>query len=130
MRPKCSILLFLVGLALLLAACNGNAGAPTPADGGPQVSLTTNPDPAQTGNIDLVVTVKDAQGQPITDAQVFIFTNHQDMAGMGGEYEGVMQENGRYTATAELGMDGRWRITVQVNQPSRRTVKDFDVEVK
>lgn len=130
MRPKRDILVLLVGLALLLAACNSNAGTPTPADGGPQVSLTTNPDPAQTGNIDLVVTVKDAQGQPITDAQVFIFTNHQDMAGMGDEYEGVMQEDGRYTATAELGMGGRWRITVQVNQPSRRTVKDFDVEVK
>jgi hypothetical protein len=49
---------------------------------------------------------------------------------MGNEYEGVMQEAGRYTATANFGMDGRWRITVQVNQPSQRTVKDFDLEVK
>lgn len=130
MRPKRDILVLLVGLAFLLAACSGNAGTPTPADDASQVSLTTNPDPAQTGSIDLVVTVKDAQGQPITDAQVFIFTNHQDMAGMGDEYEGVMQEDGRYTATANLGMGGRWRITVQVNQPSQRTVKDFDLEVK
>jgi len=130
MRPKCSILVLLVGLAFLLAACGGNAGTATPTADGPQISLTTNPDPAQTGGVDLVVTVKDAQGQPITDAQVFIFTNHRDMSGMGNEYEGVMQEDGRYTATADLGMGGRWRITIQVNQPSQRTVKDFDLEVK
>ena len=130
MQPRCSILVLLVGLAFLLAACGGNAGTPASTADGPQISLTTNPDPAQTGSVNLVVTVKDTQGQPATDAQVFIFTNHQDMAGMGDEYEGVMQEDGRYTATAELGMNGRWQITVQVNQPSQRTVKDFDLEVK
>ncbi len=129
MRPKCSILVF-VGLVFLLAACGGNAGTATPTADGPQISLSTNPDPVQAGSADLVVTVKDAQGQPITDAQVFIFTNHRDMSGMGNEYEGVMQEDGRYAATVDLGMDGRWRITIQVNQPSQRTVKDFDLEVK
>jgi hypothetical protein len=120
----------LVGLALLLAACGGNAGTPASTPDGPQISLTTNPDPAQIGSVDLVATIKDAQGQPITDAQVFIFIDHRDMAGMGNEYEGVMQEDGRYIATADLEMGGRWRITIQVNQPPQRTVEDFNLEVK
>ena len=52
------------------------------------------------------------------------------MVGMGDEYEGVMQEDGRYTATADLGMNGRWRVTIQIKQPSQQTVKDFDLKVK
>ena len=130
MQLKWSFSFLLVGFALFLVACSGNATVPTLTAKDSQISLTTNPDPAQIGSVELAVTIKDAEAQPITDAQVFIFVNHRDMVGMGNEYEGVMQEDGRYTATADLGMGGRWRITVQVNQSSQRTLKDFDLEVK
>jgi hypothetical protein len=130
MRLTMARILFvlLAGLALLLAACSSAVSTPTPASESLKISLTTNPDPLQSGNVELTVAVQDTQDQPIDDARVFIFANHRDMVGMGAEYDVVAQGDGQYKATVNLGMDGRWRFTVQVNQDSERVVVDFDLE--
>ena len=130
MRLTMARILFvlLAGLALLLAACSSAVSTPTPASESLKISLTTNPDPLQSGNVELTVAVQDTQDQPIDDARVFIFANHRDMVGMGVEYDVVAQGDGQYKATVNLGMDGRWRFTVQVNQDSERVVVDFDLE--
>lgn len=132
MRLTMARILFvlLAGLALLLAACSSAVSTPTPAAESLRISLTTNPDPLQSGNVELIVAVQDTQDQPIDDARVFIFANHRDMVGMGMEYDGVAQGDGWYKAMVNLGMDGRWRFTVQVNQDSERVVVDFDLETK
>ncbi len=124
------LFVLLAGLALSLAACSSAVSTPTPASESLKISLTTNPDPLQSGNVELTVEVQDTRDQPIDDARVFIFANHRDMVGMGAEYDVVAQGDGRYKATVNLGMDGRWRFTVQVNQDSERVVVDFDLETK
>ena len=125
-------------LSLVLAACGGaGAPTPTPASPGAQISLTTNPNPPQIGNVELIVMVNDANGQPIADAEVYVFADHTDMQGMNMNGKATAQGNGRYAITADFSMSGQWKVTLQVRgapPPGGKTplnvTQDFDLELK
>ncbi len=102
------------------SASDGGSGA---ASQGPRhvITLRTDPDPPRNGDNTFVVTVKDAQGAPVTDAAVAVRLYMAPMPSMnmpamksdvallhvaGGEYRG----QGRFT------MAGRWDATVTVTR--------------
>lgn len=129
-------LMLLTGLLLALVACGSNSSSNTPTNDEPaaaeevNVSLATTPDPPEGGEVELVATVTDAQGQPIEDAEVFFMVNHTEMGGMAMEGQATAQGEGRYAITTNFNMDGAWKVTVQVNQGDQRTVKEFELGVE
>ena len=134
-------LILVIGLLLALVGCGGNSSSNTPTNDEPaattevNVSLATTPDPPEGGEVELVATVTDAQGQPIEDAEVFFMANHTEMGGMDMEGQATAQGEGHYAITTNFSMGGTWKVTVQVNQGvsstgDQRTVKEFDLGVE
>ena len=111
-------------LALLLvmvkvsacAAPVASPAAPT-ADGPPQVTLATNPDPASTtGETELGIEVKDSTGKPLSGVKVLVTADMaaHSMGAMQGE--ATDQGNGRYATRVPLDMAGQWQVVVEVRQ--------------
>ena len=124
-----TLAVILIGV-LALSACGGSAGsaAPTP---GPQIALTTNPDPPVMGKVELIIDVKDAQGRPLDGANVLVLASHASMSGMDQQRQAAAQGNGRYAITVEFkGMSGEWLITVQVRKGDLYLAQDFRIDVK
>lgn len=124
-------MILLTSIASVLAACGGaGAPTPTPASAEAQISLTTNPDPPQSGKVELIVQVNDAKGQPLPDAEVYIFAGHTEMKGMDMNGKATTQGNGRYTTTANFSMAGPWKVMVQVKKAPLDVVQEFNLELK
>ncbi len=117
-------------LLFLLVACGGNGENGVETTDSVNITLATNPANPQSGQVELVATVKDGQGQPINNVEVYIFANHTGMGGMDMQGQATNQGEGRYAITAGFSMTGSWKVTVQVNQDKEIITKGFDLEIK
>jgi len=85
------------------------------------ITLNTTPNPLGLGQNLFVVTIKTANGQPITDAQVALFlvmpanpkTKHPEM-----RTEGKLNNagGGKYSGVALVTMAGTWNVTITATQ--------------
>lgn len=130
MRSIIIIFVASLGLLLLLSGCGGSNAPASPSEADIQVELATNPNPAKSGDVELIVTVKDASGQPVSDAQVKLKSDHTEMSGMTMEGPATAQGEGRYAIVAPLEHGGKWQVTVQVQQGGNNVSKEFDVQVQ
>ena len=136
MTRRCVFALVVLLAALVLGACAAPAGAPAPAapapSGPPQVTLTTNPDPAAaSGETELVVVVKDTAGKPLNGVKVLVTADMavHSMGAMQGE--ATDQGNGRYATKIPFGMAGDWKITIEVRQGDTvLATQDFTIPVQ
>lgn len=95
------------------------------------ISLTTNPNPPASGQVQVIVTLTDVAGQTIDNADVYILGGHTEMGGMNLEGEAVGQGNGRYTFRADFSMSGDWLVTVEVRDVGTETIRqEFDLPVQ
>lgn len=108
---------------------NSSSQPPTVAAGA-KILLTTNPNPPTKGTLELIVTVNDASGQPITDADVFVSAKHTEMSSMRMDGKATAQGEGRYAIKADFGMTGNWKLTVLVRKTPLDVTQDFDLEMK
>jgi hypothetical protein len=123
------VLSLLTGLSL--TACDGQATDPQADTDSLRISLTTEPDPPQSGLVDLTISVTDAHGRPLTEADLFIIADHTEMRGMTLTETAAAQGDGRYSITAEFAHGGNWRVTVQVNRDGANVaLEDFDLAVR
>ena len=98
------------------------AQAQTPA--GPEITFSSRPDPPRTGENTFEVTVKDAQGQPISDATVEVNFFMPAMPTMGmpamrSRAALAHAGDGTYRGTGEVS-SGRWDVTVAVIRAGQR----------
>jgi len=102
-----------------------SGGMPVAAQtGGATVALTTTPSPLGLGQNRFDVTVKDAGGQPIANADVTLSlvmpadpkTKHPEM-----RTEGKLNNSGggRYSGIAMVSMAGTWNVTVTATQQGK-----------
>ena len=107
----------LVALSVLLAACGG-AAAPIEAGSAKSVniSLTTDPNPAVVGDVEMIFTITDADGNPIEGAKVDVAAEHPAMAGMGMSGLATEQSGGKYSIKANFTDPGDWKLTVYVRK--------------
>lgn len=111
----------------LLAGCR--QPEPTPTDT-VRIQLAYETEPVRVGQAALVVTLTDAAGQPIADAQVSVRGDmtHAGMVPVLGE--GQPQGDGRYRVPFEWTMSGDWFVEVTAVLPNGVTARQrFDLTV-
>ena len=96
--------------------------------GAPTLTLTTKPSPLGLGQNLFEVIVKDAKGQPVTDAEVSLVllmpadpkTRHPEM-----RTEGQLNKAGRgkYTGIAMVTMAGDWDVTVTASRGGKEIAR-------
>ena len=130
---KLVLIPMLVLLSVLLAAC-GSRSAVTPA---PQVSgkpvnikLETNPNPAAVGDLELVLNITDANGDPLEGATVDVTATHVDMAGMDMSGAATEQGVGKYAINANFSMSGNWKLKVYVRREGLDYSEELDLPVQ
>ena len=104
-----------------LRAYQAPEGAPV---GGLDIAFRTEPDPPRVGSTSFEVVVKDAAGQPVTDASVSATLFMPAMPSM--NHPAMRSEarlspagDGTYRSTGEVTMAGRWDVTVTVVRGGR-----------
>ena len=124
MRKRIFISIILL-MSVLLAACGG-AATPTATSGKPvNITVETNPNPPVMGDIELVLSVTDAKGNPIEGATVDVSADHTDMTGMDMSGAATEQGNGKYSIKANFIMSGNWKLKVYV----RKDALDYSEDI-
>lgn len=126
------IFISMLGLiSVLLAACGGvTATADATLAQQVNVKVETNPSPAMMGDMELVVIITDANGNPIEGATVDVSVDHTDMTGMGMSGVATEQGGGRYAINANFPMDGTWKLTVYVRKDGLDYKEDIEFPVQ
>ena len=86
------------------------------------IMLTSKPSPPKTGDNTFEVMVKDAEGKPITDAEVTAMFYMGAMGAMPEMKNNVTlkhQKEGRYVGTGQVMMAGKWDVTVMVKRAGK-----------
>lgn len=122
----------IIAASLIVAACSGSQNAPGapggagisatgPATGGIAITLASDPNPPKSGDISFAVTVKQADGSPITDGTVkAVFSMpampSMNMPAMKSDATLVHEGGGTYRGPGQLSMAGTWDVTVSVSR--------------
>ena len=116
---------------VLLAAC-GSAGAPadTGSSNPVNIKVETSPTPAMMVNMEVILTITDANGNPIEGAQVDVSADHVDMTGMTMGGPATEQGGGRYAINANFSMSGNWVLTVTVRKAELDYTEDIEFPVQ
>lgn len=122
----------LLGLALLLvlAGCGRARHANPTSEDSFTVALATEPAPPLVGDGELVVTLRDAAGQPMNDAQLAIEANmsHAGMTPVSGS--GTRGEAGIYRVPIAWTMAGDWYVDVRFTLPDGQAItRRFPVQI-
>ena len=95
------------------------------------ITLYSAPNPPTRGTDVLEAVVTDAQGQPVTDAQVAFDLDMTNMSHGKNVVAATPQGDGRYAGRAFFMMPGPWRVITLVARPGQPTVQArFDFQVK
>lgn len=120
-------------LPVLLVACgSGSAATPAPQSSGKPVNIKveTNPNPAAMGDIELVLNITDAGGEPIEGATVDVTATHTDMTGMDMSGAATEQGAGKYAINANFSMSGNWKLKVYVRKEGLDYSDEIDLPVQ
>lgn len=123
----------IVLLAVFLAACgSGSAATPAPEDSGKPVNIKvdTNPNPAAIGDIELILNITDASGDPIEGATVDVTAIHTDMTGMDMSGAATEQGAGKYAINANFSMSGNWKLKMYVRKEGLDYSEEVDLPVQ
>jgi hypothetical protein len=128
---KLILISMLALLSILLAAC-GSAASPVDTTSTKQVNISveSNPKPAVMGDVELIFTITDANGNPIEGAKVDVSADHTDMTGMGMNGAATDQGDGKYSINANFSMMGNWKLTVYVRKDDLDYKEDIDYKIQ
>jgi hypothetical protein len=117
----------------------GETGKKPPTAEGPRekkvgdltLVFETQPAKPKAGEITLRLKVQDAKGNAVENAQVSFVAN-MTMPGMVPiKIEGKSQKSGFYEAKVNLGMAGSWEVTVIVQRPGQKEMREkFNLSVQ
>lgn len=95
------------------------------------ITLYSAPNPPIRGTDVLEAVITDAQGQPVTDAQVAFDLDMTNMSHGKNIVAAASQGNGRYAGRAFFMMPGPWRVITFVARPGQPAVQArFDFQVR
>lgn len=126
------LLSLLLVISMIVASC-ADAQQPAEADtGGLIIDLSTVPDPPVAGQVELIITIKDATQQAIDGAEVNLLASHSSMATMLLQNEAVSTGHGQYSATFDFSQEsqGEWRVTAEVRNVQSEVIrKNFVITI-
>jgi hypothetical protein len=128
---RIGFLLVLTALLSTLAGCGRvQQSAPAAADG-LTITMTVEPSPPQVGDGTVVLTVKDAAGQPVDGATVEVEGN-MSHAGMKPSFgKAARGQGGVYRVPIQWTMGGDWYVDVKLTLPDGKTAtRRFPATVK
>ena len=96
-----------------LGAAGQDAANPAKLD----IALKTLPSPS--GQDTFEVTIKDANGKPVTDVDVSLQLTMAAMPTMKSDVKTKLEE-GKYTGTGQMSMAGAWNVTVTVKKDGKQ----------
>jgi Cu(I)/Ag(I) efflux system membrane fusion protein len=123
------------GLQNYEAPQSGQA-AEVPGAAALDITFRSEPDPPKTGEAVLEVSVKDAKGQPVTDAEVSVLffmpaMPTMNMPAMRNETKLPHAGGGMYRGSGQVMMAGRWDVTVTVSKGGQAVArKQFAVAAR
>ena len=121
----------LVTLAVLLAACGGSAPMQeSTSSKDVNIVVASNPSPAMMGDVELMLTITDKDGNPIEGAAVDVAADHTDMSGMDMNGLATDQGGGKYSIKANFAESGNWMLTVKVTKDSLDYKEDIELKVQ
>ncbi|OGO29115.1 MAG: hypothetical protein A2W33_03440 [Chloroflexi bacterium RBG_16_52_11] len=121
----------LVLFSTILTACGSAAAfADTTSSKPVNIQVETSPAPAAMGDVELILTLTDAKGNPIEGAQVDVSADHTDMTGMTMGGPATEQGGGRYAINANFSMTGNWLLTVYVRKGKLDYKEDIELSVQ
>ena len=95
------------------------------------ITLYSAPNPPTRGTNVLEAAVSDAQGQPVTDAQVAFDLDMTNMSHGKNVVAATPQGDGRYAGRAFFMMPGPWRVITFVQRPGQPMAQArFDFQVR
>ena len=125
-----------LSLLLLIAVVSASCGTAQQAEdadtGGLVIDLGTKPDPPVAGQVELTITIKDANQQAVDGAEVNLLVSHSSMATMLMQNTAASTGNGQYSAPFDFSQDsqGDWRVTVEVRNVQPETIrKNFVITI-
>lgn len=118
-------------LSTLLAACSSAATPVETTSSKPvNIKVETSPTPAVMGDMEVVLTITDADGKPIEGATVDVSAKHTDMSGMDMGGTATDQGSGRYSINANFSMSGNWKLTVYVRKDGLDYKEEIELPVQ
>ncbi len=111
-------------LLMALAGCRGSSEAVTAEEANIDMSLSVAPDPPAVGDATLVVSLRDASGDPISDANVDIRGNMSHAGMEPVEADANTDVSGDYRVPFEWTMGGDWTVTVTARLPGGTVVEE------
>ena len=78
------------------------------------------------GDVELLLTVTDKDGNPIEGAKVDVGADHTDMMGMGMTGQATEQGSGKYSIKASFSDAGTWKLSIYV----RKGELDYKEEIE
>jgi len=114
----------MVAAVLAVAGCGGQGEPAGDTSGGLEITFHSDPEPPTPGDNGFIVTVRDAEGQPVTDAHVSVefvmpAMPEMDMPEMRGRTDLAHEGDGRYGGRGDVMMAGGWEVTITVSRDGR-----------
>jgi len=131
MRSQILVVL-VISLSMILAACGG-ADSTNPPETTPTpvtITMSTNPNPPVVGDVELQFTVVDMNGQPASGANFDVIADHTEMNGMAMHGVATEQGKGRYAINTNFTMPGKWKLTVEVRKDEIDHKQEIDLQIK
>jgi len=129
MRNAIFISMFVI-ISVLLAACGSTLTPAATASKPVNVKIETDPSPAIMGDMELVLNITDANGNPIEGATVDVSADHTDMSGMNMSGLATDQGGGRYSIKANFSMSGNWKVTVYIRKDGLDYKENIDFKIQ
>lgn len=82
------------------------------------------------GDIELTLSITDAEGNPIEEATVDVSADHTDMTGMTMSGAATDQGDGNYAINTNFSMSGNWKLTVYVRKDKLDYKEDIQLKVQ
>ena len=120
----------LATMAVLLSAC-GSSPTPTSNSSKPvNIKVESNPNPAMMGDIELILSITDANGEPLEGATVDVSADHTGHSGMNMSGAATEQDAGKYAINANFSMSGTWLMTVYVRNDEIDYKEEIEFQVQ
>jgi hypothetical protein len=129
---KMIIVSLLFGLTIVLTACGGSTPMQeiTSSNKAVNIVVTSDPSPAMMGDVELLLTIIDKDGNSIEGAAVNVAADHTDMSGMGMNGLATDQGGGKYSIKANFNESGNWMLTVKVTKDTLDYKEDIEFKIQ